>query len=93
MEFALGMDPKVRDSGPQLASEAGTLKLRVPVSGEGLAQGFTLRLDSSLDLTDWENSGVMLESDTSGPGITGERVYVFPANEPRVFWRHAVTTP
>ncbi len=93
MEFALGQDPKLRDAGPQLASEAGTLKLRVPVSGEALAQGFALRLDSSLDLADWENSGVMLESDTSGPGITGERVYVFPGNEPRMFWRHALTTP
>ncbi len=93
IEFALGLDPTVKNAGPQLASESGVSKLRVPVSGEALAQGFVLRLDSSRNLSNWTNSGVVLESDSSAPGITGERVYRFPAGEPRLFWRHVLTRP
>ena len=93
LEFALGFNPTIRETGPVPVLEGGFMKLRVPVSGEALAQGFQLRMDSSLDLIDWQNSGVTLESDSSAPGITGERVYRFPENEPRLFWRHAVRSP
>lgn len=93
MEFALGLDPVTWDTGPQLSVEDGIQKMRITVSGEALAQGFLLEFDSSRDLQDWENSGAVLESDASAPGITGERVYAFPANAPRMFWRHVLTTP
>jgi hypothetical protein len=93
MEFMLGLDPKARNAGPQVALENGISKLRVPVSGEALAQGFKLRLDSSTDLSSWTNSEVVLESDSSAPGITGERVYRFPDPRPQLFWRHVLTSP
>lgn len=93
LEFALGFNPTIRETGPVPMLEGGFMKLRVPVSGEALAQGFQLRLDGSLDLIDWQNSGVTLESDSSARGITGERVYRLPENEPRLFWRHALRNP
>lgn len=93
IEFALGLNPTVTDAGPRLAAENGASKLRVPVSGEALAQGFRLRLDRSPDLANWTDSGVVLESDSSAPGIPGERVYRFPSGEPRLFWRHVLSEP
>ena len=93
LEFALGLNPTAIQLGPGLVLDGGFSKLKVPVSGEATAQGFGLRLDCSRDLTDWENHGVTLESDSSVRGITGERVYRFPPGQPRMFWRHVLTGP
>ena len=98
LEFALRLNPTTKDVGPVLALENGIPSLRVPVSGEALAQGFVLRLESSRDLSHWAidgapAGGVVLESDSSAPGINGERVYRFPAGESGIFWRHALTSP
>lgn len=98
MEFALRLDPTVRSDGPLMVLENGVRRLRVPVSGEALAQGFVLRLECSRDLSDWafagvSGSGITLESDSSAPGIDGERVYRFQAGESGIFWRHALMNP
>ena len=98
LEFALRLNPTTRDDGPVLALENGVPTLRVPVSGEALAQGFVLRLESSRNLSDWAlagvaGSGITLESDSSAPGIDGERVYRFQAGESGIFWRHVLASP
>lgn len=98
MEFALRLDPRVRDAGPMMVVEGGVRTLRVPVSGEALAQGFVLRLESSRNLADWalagiSGSGITLASDSSLPGTDGERIYRIPDAEGRIFWRHALTPP
>jgi hypothetical protein len=93
MEFALRLDPTVRSDGPRMVVEGRVRSLRVPVSGEALAQGFLLRLECCRDLSDWAFAGATLESDSSAPGIDGERIYRFQAGERRLFWRHALTSP
>ena len=97
MEFMLRLNPMIWDEGPVMVLENGVRSLRVPVSGRALAQGFVLRLECSRDLSDWEvagvsGSGATLESDSSAPGVDGERVYRFQAGENRLFWRHALTS-
>jgi hypothetical protein len=93
MEFALRLDPTVRSDGPRMVVEGRVRSLRVPVSGEALAQGFLLRLECCRDLSDWAFAGATLESDSSAPGIDGERIYRFRTAEGRLFWRHALTSP
>lgn len=93
MEFALRLDPTVRSDGPRMVLENGVRSLRVPVSGEALAQGFVLRLECGRDLSNWAFAGATLESDSSAPGTDGERIYRFQAGESRLFWRHALTSP
>jgi hypothetical protein len=93
MEFMLRLNPMIRDEGPVMVLENGVRSLRVPVSGRALALGFVLRLECSRDLADWALAGATLESDSSAPGIDGERVYRFQAGERRLFWRHALTSP
>lgn len=93
MEFMLRLNPMIRDEGPAMILENGVRSLRVPVSGRALAQGLVLRLECSRDLSDWAFAGATLESDSSAPGIDGERTYRFQAGESRLFWRHALTSP
>lgn len=94
LEFLFGSDPKSPTMPPVL--QAGTL--RVPISGLARSQGYDLKLRTSRNLATWldagtPGSGMTWLSDTSAPGIDGERVFAPAAGETRLFWRHLLIAP
>jgi len=97
LEFLLRLEPGRRDFGDFL--EPGPpARLRLPLSGEALAHGFTLDLMTSRDLDDWRpasdpDSGLTLDSDDASPGTDGERLYLIDPSEPTLFWQLKRNTP
>lgn len=94
LEFLFGSDPRAATTPPGL--RAGLL--RVPLSGLALAQGHRHVLLASRDLAAWQSAaspgaGITLVSDSSAPGVDGERVFALDPAEPKLFWRHRSDPP
>ena len=98
LEFLLGSDPSTRSQMPLPAPDGNEVRLRVPLSGLALSQGFVHELWCSRDLVAWvraedPGSGCHLISDSTGGSVNGERIYMADEGEAVLFWRHASTSP
>lgn len=98
LEFLLGSDPSKRSQGPLPASGGNGVRLRVPLSGLALSQGFVHELWCSRNLVNWvraedPGSGCHLISDSTGESVNGERIYEADEGEAALFWRHASISP
>lgn len=98
LEFLFGSSPQLHQSPPGVLVEGGQRILRVPVSGLARSAGYGHLLRCSRDLKTWQNatvagSGVTLVSDSSAPGVNGERVFRIGSDEFQMFWTHDLTAP
>ncbi|WP_193212168.1 hypothetical protein [Luteolibacter marinus] len=94
LEFLFGSDPQLAGSLPLLAQG----QLRIPLSGLALSQGYDVDLMTSRSLSGWQpatapGSGLSLISDSSAPGVDGERRYAVDPGETRLFWKHVLVPP